>query len=289
MTYCYSLLRFVPDPARGEFINLGIFAGDDDAGDWELRLIQNLRRAKAIDDKGALGIALAFAAQLEEHIIAVDQLPETTGVRPITMEFVTQLSEEMQNVVQVTAPAPVVADSADAALDMLFTELVVDPASLRFRFQKKHRAVASMRRAYREHQVPDDAIIEPAPVSTGPYDGRFDFAVSNGQVVQLVQCWSFQLPNQAELAEQVKAWAWVVRELRQQGGHLRLGERDVDVPQNEVEIATVFVPPAEGQEAPAFEEGRAAFEETGVRQFTPEEADQLGESAARRLTAPRRT
>lgn len=284
MGYHYSLLRFVPDPARGEFVNLGILAGDDDAPDWELRLIQNLRRAKSIDDKGALSLALAFAGRLEDHIgAAIEQLPDTTGIVPITIDYLGQLSEEMQNVVQLTAPTPIVAESAEAALDVLFNEFVVDPASPRFRFQKKHRAVATTRRAYRHHDVPEEAITERAPVSSGPYDGLFDFAISNGNVVQLVQCWSFQLPNQTELADQVKAWAWVVHELREQGGLLRLADREVEVPREQVEIATVYVPPLDGQEAPAFDEARAAFEETGVRQLTPDEADELGSSAAQRL------
>lgn len=283
MTYHYSLLRFVPDPARGEFVNLGILAGDDEAEDWELRLIQNLRRAKAIDDKGALSFALAFAATLEDHIAAVEQLPGSTLATPISLDFVSNLSEEMQNVIQLSPPAPVVAESAEGALDLLFSELVVDPASARFRFQKKHRAVASTRRAYKAHDVPPEAITEHAPISAGPYDGIFDFAVGNGRVMQLVQCWSFQLPNQEELAEQVKAWAWLVHELREQDGRLRLGERELQVLRGEVEIATVFVPPEEGQEAPAFEEARAAFDETGVTQLRPEDADVLGQRAAERL------
>ena len=28
MPYTYSLVRFVPDPARGEFVNIGAIAGD---------------------------------------------------------------------------------------------------------------------------------------------------------------------------------------------------------------------------------------------------------------------
>lgn len=283
MTYHYSLLRFVPDPARGEFVNLGILAGDDDAGDWDLRLIQNLRRAKAIDDRGSLGLALAFAARLEEHIVAGEQLPETTTAAPITLDLVAQFADEMQNIVQLTPPAPVVAASSEAALDLLFSELVVDPTSPRFRFEKKHRAVASARRAYRAHEIPDEAITQRAAVSAGPYEAMFDFAVSNGEVVQLVQCWSFQLPNQAELAEQVKAWAWVVRGLQAHGGQLHVPDRDVPVPTQDVEIAAVFIPPIDDQDAPAFEEARAAFDETGVTQLTPEGADALGVSAAQRL------
>jgi hypothetical protein len=283
MSYQYSLLRFVPDPARGEFVNVAILAGDDDAGEWDLRLIQNLRRARAIDDEGALGVALAFAADLEDHIAALDPATsELTNAEPLSTEYLLHLSEEMRNVVQLTPPAPVAAASAEEALDLLFTQLVVDPTSQRFPFDKKHRAVVSTRRAYRGHEVPIEAVTERAPLVAGPYEGVFDFAVANGEVVQLVQCWSFQLPNQAELAEQVKAWSWVVRELGRQGGLVHFGEREARA-QEDIEIAAVIVPPVEGQEAPAFDEARAAFEEIHVQPLTPDEADQVGQRAAELL------
>jgi hypothetical protein len=280
------MLRFVPDPARGEFVNLGIVVGDDNAEDWELRLLQNLRRAKALDDHGSLGLALNFAVRLQDHIAALDHLPGTTAATPISLDLIGRLSEEMQNVVQLSPPAPVVAESADAALDFLFDELVVDPAAPGRRVVKKWPALNSVRDSYAAHEVPADAVKRWALVSAGPYEGTFDYAVSNGRAVQLVQCWSFQLPNQADLAEQVKAWAWLAHEVRAQQGLLRLDERQIEVP-SDVEIATVFVPPAEGQqEASAFDQARAAFEEIEVIQLTPDQADVVGEHAAERLQIP---
>jgi hypothetical protein len=59
----------------------------------------------------------------------------------------------------------------------------------------------------------------------------------------------------------------------------------LEVTRGDVDIATVFIPPAEGQEAPAFEEALAAFDEVGVTPLTPENADKLGERAAARLKA----
>lgn len=285
MAYHYSMLRFVPDPARGEFVNFGLLVGDDDSGEWELRVIQNYRRAKAIDDRGALNLALGFVDRLESHIDALERLPETASVEPISAALVQTLTNEMRNVVQLSEPAPVAADSAQEALDMLVDELLVDPLSRRYRFEKKHRAVGLTRRAYRERHVPDESIAQRTPVVAGPYDGVFDFAVFNGEVVQLVQCWSFQLPDQAQLAEQVKAWAWVVRELRNHGGEVRVGARHVEVPSGEeIEIAAVAVPPAEGQEdVHAYDEARAAFAQTGVRELRPEDADEVAASAAKRL------
>jgi len=287
MPYRYSMLRFVPDSARGEFVNIGAIAGDDDSGDWELRLIQNPRRAKAIDDQSRLGTALAFADVVQEHIAAVDQAPGT-GQEPMSTALLERWAREMQNVVQVSAPTPIVASSAEAALDVVFLELVVDPAARQLRFEKKHRAVAETSRAYRRHHVPEDSIARRILVTSGPYDSTFDFAVFNGRVVQLVQCWSFQLPDQATLAAEVRAWAWVVAELRRRGGQLRLGERRVPVPQGpELEVASVYLPPSAAQtETKAFGEARAAFAETNVQSYTPDSADLVAMSAASRLHIP---
>lgn len=100
--------------------------------------------------------------------------------------------------------------------------------------------------------------------------------------MQLVQCWSFQLPNQDDLAERVKAWSWVVHELRQRGGLVRTGRGELEVPK-ETEIAAVSIPPAEGADAPAFAEAREAFHENGVRELTLDEADAVGAAAAELL------
>lgn len=285
MAYRYSMIRFVPDPARGEFVNIGAVAGDDDAGDWELRLLQNPKRAKALDDDGRLGIALAFADKVSDHIEAIDQLPDERN-EPLSTSLIERWAAEMENVVQFTPPAPVAAETAEVALDLVFSELVVDPAARRFRFQKKHRALSTTRKAYRDHHIPEESVAAKARLAAGPYEGAFDFAVFNGRVVQLVQCWSFQLPNQAELAEEVKAWAWVVHELRQAGGELHpAGRSPIEIPQgSDLEVASVYVPPAEDQDdRRAFDEAQAAFAETQVRSFTPEAADAVGQSAAERL------
>ena len=272
MSYTYSLLRFVPDPARGEFVNFGILAGDDDAADWELRLLQNYKRAKAIDETGALKVALAFVDDLEAHLAALENVPETAATAPMSLDLVSQFSVEMQNVVQLTPPMPIVATSAREVLDILSDQLLVDPLARTYPFEKKNRAYATTRRAYREHDIPETSFAERAPLTAGPdgaYDGSFDFAVFNGQAVQLAHCWSFQIPNQAELADQVKSWAWVVKEIRNGGGTIRVGEREVHIPGGiDLEIAAISVPPLEGQEdTHAYDEARAAFNETNVREL----------------------
>jgi hypothetical protein len=279
VAYFYSTVRFVPDPARGEFINLGAIVGDDESRDWALRQISNLKRANAIDSGGALPAALEFIGRLEETLPVEDAQRSRDR---ISVEQLTRLSAEMNNIIQFSSPAPIVADTAEAALDLIFEELVLDPASMRFRFEKKHRAVGATRGAYRAHEIPDSAIKERVQVVAGSFHGGFDFAVHNGRAIQLVQCWSFQLPNQESLAEQVKAWAWVVRELREQGGRVQADTLSITAP-GALEIGSVCIPPAEGKPRTAFDEAQAAFDELEVESHTPETADALAVRAAAAL------
>ena len=279
MSFQFSLIRFVPDPARGEFVNIGAVAGSDEAGEWELRLISNLSRAKALDERGVLSKAFEHAAGFEDNIAAVDRLPDEEGIEAISSELLHRRAADMQNIVQISAPAPVASDSAEGALDLVFDQLVLDAARKSFPFEKKHRAQGATRRAYLAHEVPTAAVRERAPVRSNVYDGAFDFAVHNGRALQLVQCWSFQLPNQTDLAEQVKAWSWLVHEVRQAGGVLTTADGEFEVPQ-ELDIFAIAIPPVDGASSAAYAEAQAAFGENDVIELPPDGADAVGAHAA---------
>lgn len=281
MAYKFSLIRFVPDSARGEFVNIGAIAGDDDTGDWDVRWISNYQRARALDLNGLLPAAKAFTGELDERVMELDRLP--VEEEPFSSAVLERLSVDMNNVVHVSAPAPVVAESAEAALDLVFDRLIVDPARTTFRFRKKHQAQAAARRAYQAHDVPVSAVSFQPRVVADAFDFKFDFAVHNGSAVQLVQCWSFELPNQSELAEQVKAWAWMVYSVREHGGRLALDDEALDVPRD-LDIECVYVPPVEAT-SPAWEEARAAFTDLTVTGVTSDDADSVGAKAAELLGA----
>ncbi|HLI31421.1 MAG TPA: DUF3037 domain-containing protein [Solirubrobacteraceae bacterium] len=286
MDFQFSVIRFVPDPARGEFVNIGAIAGSDQARDWKLRLVSSLSRAKAIDDRAALPAAMACAAELEDHIAALEQLPGTGGPEAVSVCMLRARAAEMQNIVQLSAPAPVAADSAEDALDLIFDQLVLDAERRSYDFERKNRAQAAVRNAYRSHAVPANAVRERTSVQCGPFEGIFDFAVHNGRAVQLVQCWSFQLPNQSDLAEQVKAWSWLVHEIRNKGGKLAADGDGVEVPRD-LDIYAIAVEPKPGQPSPAYNEAKAAFRENGVEEVGLGGAEVIGERAIAALQ-PRR-
>ena len=275
MAYKFSLIRFVPDPARGEFVNIGAIAGDEASDDWAIRWIQNYKRANALDPGGLFRAAKAFSGELDERFADLDR--PTLGTEPPSVAWLSQLAAEMNNLVQFTPPAPVVADSAEAALDRVFDRLVVDPARVTYRFQKKQRAQAAARRAYDAHDVPSEARKEHVRVVSGAFSFEFDFAVHNGRAVQLVQCWSFQLPDQEALTDQVKSWAWVAAHIRKSGGRF-LTDGGVEVP-SDLDLAAIYIPPL-GTDAIAFSEAQGVFQELEISAARFDAADDVGARAA---------
>ena len=231
MRYIYSLIRFVPDPARGEFVNVGAIVGSEESSEWQVRQIGNPKRARAIDENASLGAVWSFIDRVGAD---VDNFEAATrplfgpGVE-LTEDWLWRLHADHQNIVQLSAPVPMVAESADEALESVFELMVLDPAVRKYPFTKKHTALAALRRAYDELGIAKGRERrERVTLRTPHHEALFDFAVTNSQAVQLTQAWSFQVPDQATLAEQVKAWGWTVQEVLHTGGRVVTAEGEFD-------------------------------------------------------------
>lgn len=282
MPYFFSLLRFVPDTARGEFVNLGAIAGDSEVADWDVRFISNMKRAKAIDSEGHLPAAMSFLAELQERLPVEDDDDEST----FALEDLTALAASMNNVVQLTKPEPIVASDAEEALDFLWRDLVLDPERNASHHYKNTRSARSAtNRAYRDERLPSDAIKRTVELKAGRFADRFDFAVHNGQAVQLVKCFSFQRPNQSDLVKDVKSWGWLMHELREQGGSVMPRTGDKLIAQNDLSVGSVYVPPAGGHSSDAFEQANAIFAEVQVEARPYTDARPIAKIAQERLAA----
>jgi len=286
MRFVYSVVRFVPDPARGEFVNVGAIVGSEDSSEWDVRQIANPVRARAVDDRKALEAVWSFldgvGRDIDEYEKAMERLLDSSvELSEAWLErlFIDHRIDH-RNIVQLSPPTPMVASSAGEALDRVFEQMIVDPAQRKYRFRKKHAALAAVRAAYRRHGVQERVNLrERVAVQTESHSERFDFAVTNGHVLQLTQTWSFQVPDQESLAEQVKAWGWTVRDVQRHGGRATLPDGSRFNVTSDVDVEVVFVPPAEGQDAPAMKDAYGVFNELGVRQAPVEDADQVGRRA----------
>jgi hypothetical protein len=282
MRFVYSVVRFVPDPARGEFVNVGAIVGSEESSEWQLRQIDNPVRARAIDDHRTLEAVWSFLDQVGRDIDEYETATERLlfdGVE-LSEAWLERLFVDHRNVVQLSRPTPMIAASADEALDRVFEQLVIDPAQRKYRFQKKHAALAAVRNAYREYGVRRGANLrERVMLETDHHQERFDFAVTNGHVLQLTQTWSFQVPDQEFLAEQIKAWGWTVRDVQEHGGTASLVDGSTFDVERDVDVEVVFVPPKPDQEAPALRDARNVFDALRVRQAPIEEARGVGQRA----------
>jgi len=285
--YIYSLIRFVPDPARGEFVNVGAIVGSEESSEWQVRQIENPKRARAIDENASLDAVWSF---IDRVGIEIDNFEAATQslLGPdveLTEDWLWRLHADHQNIVQLSAPVPMVAESADEALESVFDLMVLDPAVRKYSFTKKHTALAALRRAYDKFEIAKGRERrERVTLRTPHHAALFDFAVTNGQVVQLTQAWSFQVPDQATLAEQVKAWGWTVQEALHTGGRVctPVGEFDAGT---DVAVEVVYVPALPTRPAPAFVDAEHVFDELGVRAVSHDQAGDVARRA-RELLGP---
>ncbi|WP_436760424.1 DUF3037 domain-containing protein [Streptosporangium sp. V21-05] len=62
--YIYSIVRCLPDPRTGEFVNVGAVAGDPDTGDWAVRRLSNTDRIKKFAPPAAINVTDRFMVRL---------------------------------------------------------------------------------------------------------------------------------------------------------------------------------------------------------------------------------
>lgn len=283
MRHLYSVIRFVPDPVRGEFINVGAIAGSDQSSEWSVRQVENPTRARRLDERGSLPAVWSFIDQLGRRVDAHEEAIETPRLegedRLLSEDWLQDLHQRHTNVVQLSTPMPIIAESASEALDIVFEQLIVDPERHAGGENTKHPALAAVRRAYQEAGLEKNRDLHERPLMVaGEHRGRIDFAVTNGRVVQLTQTWSFRVVDQDALADSVRAWGWTVNSLIEHGGSVEVTDgRTYDVPQG-VDVGVVIIP-ALHPNAVALTDAHAVLNEIHARTVEIDGVDQVASAA----------
>ncbi len=288
MKYIYSIIRFVPDPARGEFVNVGAIVGSDESSEWQVRQVENPARARALDQNSSLNAVWSFINELgvttDDFEKSIHSLFEADT--KLSENWLWELHWNYQNIVQLSAPTPMVASSADDALERIFNLMILEPAKHQQTFINKHKALAALRGFYNTFSISKGTELqERVTLQTSHHTERFDFAVTNGRVVQIAQTWSFQIPDQNALAEQIKAWGWTVQEAQQGGGTISTPEKDLAVPAD-VNFEVVYVPELPNKPASAFKDAKHIFNQLDISATPYEQAHDVAKRA-RELLGPK--
>lgn len=277
MRYVCSVIRFVPEPARGEFVNIGVLAGREDGSEWHLRHVKNFNRALSAGSKLAFQTARADLDRIDACVAGEDLL----GV-----DWLTELAGASRSVLQLSEPVPVSAESAQAASDLIFGIKVLDP-------ERRERASAgaaknALRAAYgRRIPLASQNVHSKVKAVVDGQSAQFDFAIANGHLVQLSKAWSFDVKAVNAATTQVRAWGYAVGLIRDQrhAASLSAGPGlQYDVP-NSIDIAAVYVPPSTARGEDALGRSIEVFKTLDVSAVPIAKAGDIAKRAAEALAA----
>ncbi|UUT36005.1 DUF3037 domain-containing protein [Microbacterium elymi] len=287
--YLYWLVRYVPDVARGERVNVAVIVGRD-SGDWAVRVAPNLRRASRLG--GDAGAIRPWLDRLQRSIDDYERPPLHLFTSPddvrVTRAWLELVSHRFNNVLQISPATPVEAESAADGADFLFALLVATP-EVANRSRTRTRIISDLAQLYERTanlEVGESLLSRPRAV-IGRQRGRFDFAVIDDHVDQLSQVFAFDVQDVDSLEQQLQSWNFVVGCLRSDGAevsaHGVTTRADAAVP-----IAVAFQEPPAGQSArhgEVFAAAREAWVSLGVRAIPSTELDQIPREARELIAA----
>jgi hypothetical protein len=283
----YSVLRFVPEPASGEFVNMGAIVGCEESQEWSYRIVGALTRVNGLAriyerDAGlAINHAQRLCKNVDDYNASFDEEQEQPRTA-LSAHWLGDQADKLNHVLQLSEPGILIAPNAALALDMVF-ETMVPSSEARTRATDKRVATKAARDAFSgqglvvgEHVFPDLHVVGQH------HPSEFDLAVANGKLVQLVQTWSFQVQDGVKLAKDIRAWGWSLKDLRQSGGKTIANTKHYSV-DKDVDVAVVYVAP--NSHSDAFEEAQAVFQSLNVDAHPTTDAGPIAARARHLLQA----
>ena len=263
LKYHYSVIRFVPSPTRGEFVNLGVIVGSDATDEWAMELVGRKSRAAKLDDAGILPLVSTELQRLQLRFSGDDEESSWSDGPEINEVWLAEMASQSRNVVQYTPPQPILAVDVAAAMEKLWNTFIVDHVPQKRESLSRHQIRTRYLKSLQHFQLTPDQLKAKVKLSTGHSTTSIDVAVYNGVAKRLTQCWSFQVKDTESVLNEVKAWGWTMRDLRRSGGEIRTSTRRIQVP-GEVELSVVYAPMADTKPDEFTEEAIEVFNDADV-------------------------
>lgn len=267
--YQYWIIRYVPDPIRGEFVNIALLVGQD-GQDWAFRQVTSLQRATRLG--GDPMIANYWLQELKGMVNSLNSRRDP-GPEPllaaladsgenISAAVVARLAARLNNAVQISSPFPIVAESAQAGISMLFDHLVADPQVQPrelFGTRVGNYVSEQFRRALPEGS---HAVIRNRPhIRVGGVPRTANFAITDSRVEQITNTWSFNLSDVEKVSTEIQAWVAHMNRLRRRGGVLESkGRPPLNIP-SDVQLRVVYEEPRLESARPALQIAREVWSE----------------------------
>jgi hypothetical protein len=289
MRYNYWLLRYVPDSVRGEFVNVAVIVGSDDSGDWALRRADSLRRASRLGGDASVieDWLTRLSTSISSQATMLRPAVSSGSLRP-SFASLDRVRRQLNNTFQISTPTPVLATSAEAAAERLFTQLV-SVAEPRPKVALRAAAVRELKEAfYQAGDLGSKEVQQNVRLHVGRQQARFEFAIGQSRVAQLSHVWSFNRQGISDLAQEIQAASYAINRLRERGGRLenpnRPTQRDVELPPD-IPVRVLYVPPETAQQQEIFGNAEEAWADLGVLPFPVGDENRIAREAVALLRA----
>lgn len=282
--YMSWILRYIPNTARGEFVNIGVLVGSD-GSDWAIRHVSNFTRASR------LGGDATFMRPLMQRLS--DRVSEVNNSGPVesiysfvadnseTISYwtVEELRVRFNNSLQISEPTPAYGTSAAEVANILYGHLVSE--TIRESVPRSRTRMKSNFRTAVMNAWHHDAVIplEVGPViEIGHLHQDFDFALLDGEVEQMTQVISINRKDRTLIRKDISAWNYAVTRLRQTGAILR--SKELAVPRD-TPIIMIHDEPKNTEQKEILQFAREGWSELGIESFSNKE---IASAASRALT-----
>lgn len=263
----FSLIRYVPDPVKGEFVNIGVVLRTGQDGSVNtVRFTRNWSRVRCLDPDADVEMLEALEAEIAERLAAGGQ------ERVLTKPLLELLEDSLSNSVQMTAMRGTLAESLPAEMEQLL-RLYVEPrkAAAERKPRTGRAAIAGRMRGEFERAGVWELMRKRVPARdyTQPGDPlRLDCGYRNGQM-RLFHAVS--LDSDAELAKSL-AFSWP---------GLRDGVQRVE--NVSLEMTAVVEPVRSVKDPELYRFGVDLMERAGLRVLTSGDLTRVAETARREL------
>ncbi len=266
----FALIRYVPDPVKGEFANIGVVlraAGGSDAG-AVVRFTRDWSRVRCMDPDADTDMLESLEAELAERLLRGVQ--QKVNAKPV----LDTLQDSLSNSLQITAMQGTLAESLPAEMEQLL-RMYVEPLKVAGPKRKvSGRAAIAGRMRDEFTRVGVWGLMRKrvaASQYTRPGDPlKLDCGYRNG-VVKLFHAVS--LESDTELA----------KGLAYSSGALREGVGRVEGA--ELELTAIVEPIAGVSDAEQYGFGVSVMESAGLRVLTVADLSRVAETARRELGA----
>ena len=281
----FSLIRYVPDVVKGEFVNIGVLLRDASNGSVvpAVRFTRDWTRVRCMDAGADLGLLDSLEAEIAARL---------ADPASMTKPILDVLADSFSNSVQVSEPRATLAESVAAELDQLM-QFYVEPIKVKREPRRSGRAAiaAAMRSEFERagvwallrkriaastYTMPGD----PMKLDCGYRASLNGEAAGNGDstVVRIFHAVSLEADTEA-----AKVLAWSAPRLRE--GIRRVESAELDLAAVVEPLRTIAGEPTEppGDEAERYRFGVSTLESQQIRVLTLVDLARAAETARREL------